>query len=68
MRFGAAWEDLGGPGPSRVPAAAAVGLATSGELTPGQALDRLLTLLDALQGRNPAWRRGVDASGGGSAR
>jgi len=37
--------------------AAAVQLATSGELGPGQALDRLLELLDAMQGRNPAWRQ-----------
>ena len=37
--------------------AAAVQLATSGELAPGQALDRLLELLDAMQARNPAWRQ-----------
>jgi len=36
---------------------AAVQLATSGELTPAQALDRLLGLLDAMQARNPAWRQ-----------
>ena len=37
--------------------AAAVQLATSGELAPAQALDRMLELLDAMQARNPAWRQ-----------